>query len=400
MSDPTIVIGFGQPFEAAIEEAHALGVLLPEEYYALKSGEYRRAATTVSGLTTLEQIQAVVDSFDRVIGGGQSVDEWVRWALEQNWGLSRARLETIIRTNVQTAYAAGQWLSYEKNKKFQPYLMWSAINDSRVRPAHLAMDGYIAHVDDPIWKVWRPPAGYNCRCTQIALTEKQALARGYGKQIRPDVQPDPGFGGTGGVLDALKGVIAKLKALCESFAFAGSGDGRRVWCFGDGESALSRLEGVRAATGEFPPPRALDLPLLPTGLPDKTYLSAFMNWFKEKWNGEAIVAGASGHQLAVSQAMFTVAQSGASKLGKRGRAEYVNFLAATIIEPDQVWLDEVTQGPSVLRFLSRFLIRGKVVGVVAVFRQQGNVWEGITAYQTHSEAYLASLRQGILVFTK
>lgn len=257
MPAPAIIIGFGLPFEAAIEEAHALGVLLPEEYYALKSGEYRRAATTVSGLTTLEQIQAVVDSFDRVISGGQTVDEWVRWALEQNWGLSRARLETIIRTNVQTAYSAGQWVNFEKNKKFLPYLMWSAINDSRVRPAHLAMDGYIAHIDDPIWKVWHPPAGYNCRCTQIALTEKQALARGYGKQDRPDVKPDAGFGETIGVLDALKGVIAKLKALCEAFTFSGTRKEQPLWCKDDGELSLERIERGLEDRYRLNPPEAI-----------------------------------------------------------------------------------------------------------------------------------------------
>lgn len=119
--------------------------------------------------------------------------------------------------------------------------MWSAIDDSRVRPSHLAMDGYIAHVDDPLWKIWHPPAGYNCRCTQIALTEKQAIARGYGKQARPDVQPDPGFGSSS-VTEGLRGAIQARKAACNAFDFAGTRKDPPIWCKGEGELSLERIE--------------------------------------------------------------------------------------------------------------------------------------------------------------
>jgi uncharacterized protein with gpF-like domain len=36
------------------------------------------------------------------------------------------------------------------------------------------MDGMIARHDDPIWSVWTPPVGYQCRCRRIALSERQA----------------------------------------------------------------------------------------------------------------------------------------------------------------------------------------------------------------------------------
>jgi hypothetical protein len=56
------------------------------------------------------------------------------------------------------------------------------------------MSGYIAHIDDAIWQQWTPPCGFNCRCTLIALSAREAVDRGYGKQERPNAQPDPGFG--------------------------------------------------------------------------------------------------------------------------------------------------------------------------------------------------------------
>lgn len=71
--------------------------------------------------------------------------------------------------------------------------MYDAINDSRTRPNHAAMDGHIAHANDPIWKKWYTPAGHNCRCTVISLSEEEARARGYTGQPAPNVSPDQGW---------------------------------------------------------------------------------------------------------------------------------------------------------------------------------------------------------------
>ncbi len=62
--------------------------------------------------------------------------------------------------------------------------MYSAIDDSRVRPSHLALNRIIRHIDDPFWLMYYPPWGFMCRCTVIALTEKQAEKYG----ITPDDQ--------------------------------------------------------------------------------------------------------------------------------------------------------------------------------------------------------------------
>lgn len=194
MPDP-ISFSFALPFEAAIAAARARKVVLPEDYYGRVPGEMKRVATTISGLAGLDQVQAVIDSVHAASASGQSFGEWKRMAELRGWKLPPGRLETIFRTNVQTAYSQGHWRSFQANKARRPYLMYSAINDSRVRPTHLKMDGQIAPVDDPLWRSWTPPCGFNCRCSQIQLTEQQARDRGYGKQERPDVKPDPGFGG-------------------------------------------------------------------------------------------------------------------------------------------------------------------------------------------------------------
>lgn len=185
---------FGLPFEEAIAQAKARGIVLPEEYYGAVMDSARRSAFTVSNLAGLGQIQAVHQSLLKALLEGITLEAWKREAA-QTIPLPLARLETIYRTNVQTSYMAGHWRAFAEHQDAQPYLMYSAINDSRTRPAHKAMSGHIAPVRDPIWSRWSPPCGYNCRCGLVALTEEQAKRRGLGKQDRPAVEPDPGFGG-------------------------------------------------------------------------------------------------------------------------------------------------------------------------------------------------------------
>ncbi|MEG1092384.1 MAG: phage head morphogenesis protein, partial [Acinetobacter sp.] len=48
--------------------------------------------------------------------------------------------------------------------------------------AHLALNRIVLPIDHPFWLTHYPPLGFRCRCTVIALTEKQALKYG----ITPD----------------------------------------------------------------------------------------------------------------------------------------------------------------------------------------------------------------------
>jgi SPP1 gp7 family putative phage head morphogenesis protein len=82
---------------------------------------------------------------------------------------SARRLDTIFRTNMQTAYAAADYKQIQETKDSAPYLMYDAVDDDRTRPEHAAWSGTILPVDDPWWKDHFPPNGYNCRCSVIQL---------------------------------------------------------------------------------------------------------------------------------------------------------------------------------------------------------------------------------------
>jgi hypothetical protein len=98
------------------------------------------------------------------------------------------------------------------------YLVWWTAGDDHVRQRplhnHAVMHGKVFAIDHPIWNVWWPPAGHNCRCFIGTVSEAEARDLGYtGDEptgpwpIAPDTGlpalPDPGFGG-GTNLDLLE----------------------------------------------------------------------------------------------------------------------------------------------------------------------------------------------------
>ena len=187
-------ISFKLPFAEAIAQAAGRGATLPDDYYGRLPAEARSQAFTVSGIASLEQIQSILDSLAGALRGGQTFREWQEAANDDLGTLSAGRRELIFRNAAQTGYNIGRTVQQRENKGRRPYYLWDAINDTRTRPEHAAMDGYIAPIDDPIWDRWSPPAGFGCRCTRISLTEAQAKARGLGRQARPDAEPDAGWG--------------------------------------------------------------------------------------------------------------------------------------------------------------------------------------------------------------
>jgi SPP1 gp7 family putative phage head morphogenesis protein len=107
------------------------------------------------------------------------------------------QLESIFRTQSQIAYNAGRW-SADQAPEIQDVLwgyQYATVGDNRVRESHADLEGVTLPKDDPFWRKWWPPNGWNCRCTAIPLYEKHKLV--YPK---PGILPDPGFAFNAGIV--------------------------------------------------------------------------------------------------------------------------------------------------------------------------------------------------------
>lgn len=197
MAEP-ISIAFNTPFYRAVEELKKRGIVLPDKYYGELQGVHRQLNFSIAGKASLDQLQGVLDSLEEAMNKGSTFAKWQKDIRVQDLGLPKHRLDNIFRTNIQAAYQRGHWENFQQSKKTRPYLMYDAINDSRVRPSHLAMDGIIRPVGDSFWNSHYPPNGFRCRCRCISLTEKQALDRskngmGLNKIVDDTMKPDKGF---------------------------------------------------------------------------------------------------------------------------------------------------------------------------------------------------------------
>ena len=200
MAESPLKIGFNVPFSEAIKAAQQRNVVLPDVYYGELQGLARQQAFSVAGLASLDQLTIVRDSLAAKLQSGQTFRQWQKDITESGTlDLPRHRLDNIFRTNIQSNYNRGRWERFVEGKDTRPYLMYDAINDSRVRPSHLAMDGIIRAVDDPFWHSHAPLNGYRCRCRLVSLNERLAQARsGNGTGLNKDVdaskmEPDSGF---------------------------------------------------------------------------------------------------------------------------------------------------------------------------------------------------------------
>lgn len=179
---------------------------VPMEVYRQLQKQARDRAFSVSRYTEAEVLNQFLRELVDAIEDGKTGAEFrtsMNDFMERNGydAASPWHLDVIFRTNLQTAYNAGHYLSMQTAKKLRPYWQYKTAGDGHVRESHAAMQDRVYAADDPIWDVWYPPNGFRCRCTVVSLSERQVEERGLTVSDRPPaslinnepVFPDKGF---------------------------------------------------------------------------------------------------------------------------------------------------------------------------------------------------------------
>ncbi len=151
--------------------------------FAKLAAEAKVRAFAVSGIAKGDELNTVFTALQRAIDSGDSFEKFKKECASiferRGWSGKRAwRVDNIFRTNIQTAYNVGHYTQQMAGRDVHPYWMYSAVNDQRTRPTHLAMSGRVWPADHPVWKTWYPPNGYRCRCSVIGLTKGGAERMG------------------------------------------------------------------------------------------------------------------------------------------------------------------------------------------------------------------------------
>jgi len=176
----------------------AKGLQLTGPYWELDGSEHSQVFT-VANLAKLDVLTDIRDAVQAAMDEGQT-EAWFRQQLVDVlrrkgwWGPevrvdpdtleariiqqgSLRRLQTIYRTNLQTAYMAGRHTQALSQIDRAPWAQYLAVRDSRTRPAHAALHGKVFRLDSPEWAVIAPTNGYNCRCRARYLSDRELARR-------------------------------------------------------------------------------------------------------------------------------------------------------------------------------------------------------------------------------
>lgn len=400
------------PMESAIQFWLDKYLLSPGEYAQL-SDEAKIRAFAVSGIAKGEELETVFNALQRALEKGTTFEDFKRDARavfeRRGWtGKAAWRLETIFRTNVQTAYSVGRYKEMMAVAKDRPYWQYSAVNDSRTRPTHWEMNGKIFPYGHPFWNTWYPPNGFNCRCGVVTLSQDDIDSENL-----PVETEDP----TGGLvepIDPVTGNKLPARSLVPDQGFDHN-PGKSIWGGIVPKESKSGFtdKGINTYTDygqrKMENLRKKDYfrygneDIVPRGLAEMDYYKKFISEFSPETVKQGIYHDKAGETLVISLDLFTDIR-GKLKIKKKGREQYVKLLARTIQNPYEIWLVPMMENKSGRIVLRRRYIRGfstgpdnKMTGFTA-FEYGSDGWTGVTAFQPDDFEYANKLRNGVLIF--
>jgi GNAT superfamily N-acetyltransferase len=191
-----------KPWEEAIAEFKARGVLKPTELSTLLKGYAQRADKARQLM--LEQVQGFVRSeLEKSLREGGTFKDFAARVEDGGAGLGitlddSAYLDMVFRTNVQSAYGAGRYRAMTDPDVMgeRPYSELRTVGDARVREEHAVLDGTVTLIGSPAFRLCSCPLGFNCRCANVTLTKDDVAGRQVITAVNDlpaGFKPTPGF---------------------------------------------------------------------------------------------------------------------------------------------------------------------------------------------------------------
>lgn len=394
--------------------------LSPGQFNKL-SDEAKTRAFAVSGIATGNELSTVFQAMQKAIDSGTTLDDFKKdcGAIfeKRGWTGKRAwRVDNIFRTNIQTAYSVGRYRQMMEVREYRPYWQYSAVNDSRTRPTHLALNGKVFPADHPFWKTWYPPNGFRCRCGVVTLSENEVERDGL------NVETDDPTGRLIEPIDPQTGnrMPARMLRPDDGFAF---NPGETVW--GGVVDAAEKpgrweaLHGLKTAPDygrrslvNVRPADIADLDasmLLPPGRDDDFYKTEFVRRYGE----ETVVRDVLDEPVILSLRSFMENKMpGAEtwKFSKKGHGETIPLMDGMVRQPFELWLTPQKNETGQIRLTKRYICFWKTedkkrIGGLSVYEVVDGVYQGVTnfiplAKGAPSLEYVEKQRVGLLLYQK
>jgi len=376
-------------FEEAVRWFEGKVPLLPGEFKRL-SAEAKRRAFTMAGIAELDRLAWLHQTLLDALEEGQTLDAWRKRVVERVKAAHPVHLETVFRTNVQSAYSAGRWvqLNHPAVKKARPYWMYDAILDARTTPICRERDGTVLPADHPWWQNNTPPLHFNCRSGIRALTEAEARARGIAEVPPEGEPPQEGFGLPPDAEDWGDTYARGLRA--------------RIGDPGGWEEAFA---------GEPPDWKSYARPerLPARHAPGKTLPTLEEVGNREKWLAllAEVLGGLPAYFRDPTGLPVVVDSRLVDHLKPDKRERFLSWLPDLVQDPEEVWLVPMRR-PGRRRVVFRqvyvkvyaYTEQGKRRPVLFVAEFHRGVLVGLTFYATDEKRLVRSLRKGYLRYAR
>lgn len=203
----------------ALRHIFALAALSGHQYAAARVKSPRGVPSMVLNQTTPERVvgEAQVDRLAKLLGMtpglfdqidkkhraivmADALEEALRSIRIHRGDNAVAAARTAARTNIMATLNDAAMDEFERQHEDVPALRIVEIRDKRTRgnPGglyphqgyHFQMHGFIALINDPVWRIVRPPNGWNCRATiaPVLMSELQRIGATTTKNgvVRPN----------------------------------------------------------------------------------------------------------------------------------------------------------------------------------------------------------------------
>lgn len=169
--------------------------ILNSKRFGKLADELKGQAGRLAGVWQTRFVEAVYGSLFDAMAGGLTLQEWIPKAqslLDQYGADTGVRIfsgeewspwysDLVFRNANAAATAGGRYAEMFSREWIRraPFWLYDAINDSRTRPDHLALDGMVFRKDDAAARKYLPPIDHNCRCAAEETDQLDVDEGGY-----------------------------------------------------------------------------------------------------------------------------------------------------------------------------------------------------------------------------
>ena len=379
-----IGLDFNLEPKEALEYLKNKGFKLSFDYDEMQMLAHHRAFTVAKAMR-IDLLNDIFESLVEAMKEGKKFDEFKNelkptlakkgWLGEQEIvnpktgevktiNIGSRRLKTIYYTNMRVAYNVGR---YKQMMELPVSVFWrySALMDSRTRKSHAGMHGVVLHRDNAFWRENYPPNGWFCRCKVRAYSKSQVEKKGWSVSEKAPAVADKDWAYDVGA-GAKVGKLSKM----------------------DLDSSLEGLQSVKS-------------------IKKSSYANMSEGELKKSfYNTLGITEGAMfidkiGDPMIIDDELFKSA-SGHSKIAKQDRALYIDEIAKTIFEPDEMYLEYDEKNKRLVKKMFRYYKGdgGSKHATTAMFKYEDDKTIGITGYFIKGSGQVKRRRKVKLIYQK